>query len=169
MSHIWYLERWKTTLDVAKKTYRTGLRMHYEKGVHPDVCNALSDFAMWLRWEFKFPLRVNVYVKKSRRIKAKDGDMVVGTMWKPATYDEIPYIRLATGDYEELAEERGKKQAIYAILLTFAHELTHYYQHINDLDLTPRGEERQATIYSDYILSDYIYVSEPQEEDHSTD
>lgn len=132
-----------------------GLRMHFQPGVDAEVRVFLLDFARWLRREFLFPLRLNVYVKKARRIKAMDADLVVGTTWRPASYDQAPYIRLATGDYEELVAERGKENAKWALLHTFAHELTHYYQHINDLRLTPRGEERQATIYAGYILSDY--------------
>lgn len=44
---------------------------------------------------------------------------------------------------------------MWSILGTLAHELTHYFQYINQLELTRIGEERQATVYSDYILSDY--------------
>ena len=64
-------------------------------------------------------------------------------------------MRIATGDYQELVAERGKKEAMWSILGTLAHELTHYFQYINQLKLTRIGEERQATVYSDYILSDY--------------
>ena len=64
-------------------------------------------------------------------------------------------MRIATGDYQELVAERGKKEAMWSILGTLAHELTHYFQYINQLELTRIGEERQATVYSDYILNDY--------------
>ena len=154
MRHIWYLNDWESNIT-PKQALRKGLRMHYGKSVHPDVRTALSLFADWLRNKYNFPLRVNVYVKEARRIKAKDGDFVVGTTWRPDDYDNLPYIRLATGDYLELVAERGRERAIIAILHTFAHELTHYYQHINGLKLTAIGEERQATIYADYVISDY--------------
>lgn len=156
MAHIWYLNNWKKHINSTTQACCSGLRMHYHKGVHPEVRIALSQFATWLRSEYYFPLRVNVYVKETRRIKAKDGESVVGTTWRPADYDALPYIRLATGDYQELVLERGKDKAIIAILHTFAHELTHYFQHINNLDLTAIGEERQATVYANYIISDYV-------------
>ena len=155
MAHIWCINNWEDYIDTTAPTHRSGLRMHYEKGVNPEVHTALSQFANWLRDEFTFPLRVNVYVKDACRIKATDGDLVVGTTWRPNDYANYPYIRLATGDYWELVAERGKEQAIIAILHTFAHELTHYFQHINNLQLTAIGEERQATVYANYILSDY--------------
>lgn len=129
--------------------------MRIDKDVDATVRVFCLDFAKWLRKEFRFPVRVNVYVKKDYRIKAKDGDMVVGTFWRPAENSSYPYIRLATGDYYELVEDRGEENAMWAILASFAHELTHYYQHINDLQLTLIGEERQANAYTKRILKAY--------------
>lgn len=158
MKDIWLLNDWENNIDISAQTYRKGLRMHYDKGIHPDVHTGLSQFVSWLRDEYIFPLRVNVYVKKARRIRAMDGELVVGTIWRPSDYLNFPYIRLATGDYMELMAKLGKDGAILAVLHTFAHELTHYFQHINNLKLTTIGEERQATIYANYIISDYILV-----------
>lgn len=36
-----------------------------------------------------------------------------------------------------------------------AHELTHYFQWINALKLTPIGRERQANAYARYITDEY--------------
>lgn len=159
MAYLWCLNKWKRNIDTAAEDYKSGLRMRYENEVDPEVREHFDKFAKWLRREFVFPLRVNVYVKAARRIRAKDGDMVVGTIWRPADYHECPYIRLATGDYPELIEKMGRDRAILVILHTFAHELSHYYQHINGLILTERGEERQATSYADDIMLEYIEVS----------
>lgn len=153
--HIWYLDNWKKYIKYNDITIKKGLRMHIEKEVDASVHIFCLEFAKWLRKEFEFPLRVNVYVKHDYRIKARDGDMVIGTFWRPADYNSYPYIRLATGDYHELIEERGDENAMWAILGSFAHELTHYYQHINNLQLTMVGEERQANAYINRILSAY--------------
>ena len=53
-----------------------------------------------------------------------------------------------------------KRQINPAILLTIAHELTHYFQWINALKLTPIGQERQATKYARYILDEYAETRE---------
>lgn len=50
----------------------------------------------------------------------------------------------------------GVDGATKAILLSVAHELTHYYQWINHLGLTQIGAERQATVYSYYVVDDYV-------------
>lgn len=50
--------------------------------------------------------------------------------------------------------------ALAATLSTIAHELTHYFQWINSLQLTPIGEERQAARYAGYILDEYAETRE---------
>lgn len=40
------------------------------------------------------------------------------------------------------------------------HELTHYFQWVNSLNLTPIGQERQATKYARYIMDEYAATRE---------
>lgn len=151
--NIWTIDKWKKYY--GEHPHRSGLRVRYEKSVDPEVKRAIKECIWWLRSEYVFPKRVRLYVKSARRIKAKNGEMVCGTFFRPADRNEEPYIRIATGDYIELLEKRGKDNALAAILYTLIHELTHYFQWLNDLDLTLIGEERQATNYSESIMSDY--------------
>lgn len=84
-----------------------------------------------------------------------------GTFW--SMYDDYniePHIRVAAGDYMDLCHKWGKDSALTAILSTIAHELTHYFQWINALKLTPIGQERQATNYARYILDEYAETRE---------
>lgn len=153
--HVWYLQKWRKNSQLNSVIHSKGLRIRIDKEVDSTVHKFCIEFSKWLRKEFEFPLRVNVYIKKDYRIRAKDGDMVVGTFWRPENYNGCPYIRLATGDYLELVQDRGEEDAMWEILRTFAHELTHYFQYINNLKLTLRGEERQANAYADYVLDAY--------------
>ena len=59
-----------------------------------------------------------------------------------------------------MEREIGKDNALAAILLTISHELTHYFQWINNLSLTSKGRERQATNYSRYIVEEYSEMRE---------
>ena len=70
-------------------------------------------------------------------------------------YTVEPYMLLAAGNYNDLCKKRGKDDALAAILFVMAHELTHYFQWINSLKLTPIGQERQATKYAGYLLDEY--------------
>ena len=47
---------------------------------------------------------------------------------------------------------------MFAILHSVAHELTHYFQWVNGLELTAIGEERQAAYYADIIIDEYMDV-----------
>ena len=102
-----------------------------------------------------------IYVKNVKKLIAIDGDKVYGTFWSMNDdYSVEPHIRVAAGDYNDLCNKWGKDSALTAILLTIAHELTHYFQWINALKLTPIGQERQATKYARYILDEYAETRE---------
>ncbi len=163
MEQLWTMERWKKVPSINNKNRRHGLRLRIDRDVDPVVRRACKDFAQWLRSEYAFPVRVRVYVKSFYRIKAKDGDLVCGTCWKPDDRAEEPYIRIAAGDYRELCEKIGELNAQLEILCCMAHELSHYYQWLNDLPLTMLGEERQAKRYSLLIVDKYLAQTSREE------
>ena len=156
--HIWMLEKWEKHYDLSDKKHRIGLRTRFEKGVDPEVRGACLRFCAWLRTEYFFPIRIPIYFKKSEYIKAKDGDLVSATFWGPLDKQVEPYARIATGDYQKMKEKRGRDNALASILMSVAHELTHYFQWINDIELTEIGSERQATNYARIILDEYADV-----------
>jgi hypothetical protein len=131
---------------------RNGLRIRSEQGVHPEVRRACLEFAKWLRKEFEFPKRVVVYLKKDYQIKNRfTKELVSATFFAPLDKSVEPYIRIATGDYIELLGENGQDDALAAILGSIAHELGHYYQWIDDLELDEEG----AINNSEYMLDLY--------------
>lgn len=89
-----------------------------------------------------------------------DGELVSATFFEPVNRQDEPYARIATGDYQQLKEKIGRDNALASILLSVAHELTHYFQWINDIRLTAIGEERQASRYARFILDEYADVVE---------
>ncbi|WP_285768292.1 hypothetical protein [Peribacillus sp. SI8-4] len=112
---------------------RSGLRIRSEKGIHPEVRAVCLNFGRWPRENIDFPNRVVVYVKSDYQIKThKTKEYVAATFLAPYDKDVESYIRIATGDYDELIQDRGKVNALYAMLDTFAHEIIHYQQWIND-------------------------------------
>ena len=151
--NIWKITKWQDYYD--GHPHRSGLRVRYEKNVDFEVKRAIKECVEWLRSEYVFPKRVRMYVKASRRIKALNGENVCATFFRPGDRDVEPYIRIATGDYRELLQAWGKDNALASILHTIMHELTHYFQWLNDLDLTFIGEERQATNYSRQMMCNY--------------
>lgn len=153
--HIWTINDWEKNLadDLNR---RKGIRFRYEKSVPREVKDSIDCFAKWLRKEYYFPLRINVYVYGSEYVKAKDGDSVVGIFFEPFSRLEEPYIKISTGDYYILQAKYGHEKAIINILGTLIHEITHYFQWINDIKLTDKGRELQANRYVRFILDEYL-------------
>jgi len=153
--HVWTITNWEKRCDFHDGTLRKGLRLRFDKEVDPEVKRACKEFCAWLRKNYFFPKRVVIYFKRQAFIQAFDGELVSATFLAPTEYYEEPYIRIATGDYQELLAKNGKDNALASILGSIAHELTHYFQWINALTLTPLGEERQAKAYVDFLLDEY--------------
>lgn len=156
--HIWTIEKWRINLNYDNISYRTGLRLVFDAGVDPVLRQACKDFAAWLRKEFFFPVRIPIYLKNKKKLKCLDGDYAFGTFFEPYHYTDEPYIRVAVGDFSELCSQWGENDAIFAVFKTITHELTHYFQWINGLKLTPIGKERQATMYAQSIINDYAIL-----------
>ena len=155
---IWKSDKWR--MFYADKTYRSGIRMIYDKDVNPEVKRAINNMLSWLRNNFVFPVRLRVYVKKDLRIKSSDGDMVPDLFFWPYNRLDEPYIKLATGDYQHLLKRLGKDDALATILSALLRELTHYFQWLNDIRLTLLGEQRQATWYARMRLDEYSETRE---------
>ncbi len=157
--HIWTINKWEKNLkDIENR--RVGLYFRFEKTVNPEVREACIRFAKWLRYEYYFPLRVPVYVKAKKSVKTKTGENVIGIFFEPFSCLDEPYIKIAVGDYDELKKEIGRDAALATILCSIAHEITHYYQWINNIQLTEIGRERQATQYSRFIVDEYSTTCE---------
>lgn len=153
--HIWTITKWQKRIDVHDSALRKGLYTRYDKDVDPEVKRACKEFCVWLRKNYYFPRRVVIHFKRHEFITAMDGDLVSATFFGPFDMTEEPDIYIATGDYLDRLERRGKDFALTAILASIAHELTHYFQWINGLNLTKRGEERQARAYVDFLIDEY--------------
>ena len=157
--HIWTIEKWRRYID-GDSLKGWGIYIRCEKCIDDEVKRSCKEFISWIRKVYVFPIRVRIYLKAAERIKALDGDWAVGTFFEPYKYDGSiePYIRIATGDYADMEAKWGKDDALARILATIAHELTHYFQWINNLKLTPMGRERQANQYAGFILAEYAHT-----------
>ncbi|MEH7361295.1 MULTISPECIES: hypothetical protein [Priestia] len=131
---------------------RAGLRLRSEPGVDPEVRIVCINFCKWLRTQMEFPIRVVIYLKKDYQIKNRTTKgLVTATFFAPYEKDVEPYIRIATGDYKDLIRERGKIDALYAMLESIAHELCHYQQWLEDKELEEEeAEEKGCQLVDEY-------------------
>ena len=93
-------------------------------------------------------------------------DMTVGTPWKKLLLFTVPLLignifqqLYSTIDAIFLGRFVGDN-ALAAILGSIAHELTHYFQWVNGLQLTNTGEERQAKRNKRFVLDKYAETRE---------
>lgn len=154
---------WKLNTGIIyyeKRNVRRGLRLRFDNNVDAEVRRACKEFCNWLRHNYIFPFRIPIYIKSSYYIKSMDGDKVSATFFQP--YDKLTesYIRIAAGDYYDMLNKWDKDQALGAILHSIAHELTHYFQWINDISLTDIGYERQASVYAKAVVDEYAKIRE---------
>lgn len=122
---------------------------------HPEVREAYIRFAIWLRENYVFPMRLPVYLGPRRHHRL----VTTGTLshasffapWDPAVE---PYIRIATGDYPDEEERVGRDNALAGFLCSLAHEVVHYQQWIRGQELTEEGVDEEAeTMVDRYALT----------------
>lgn len=140
---------------------RSGLRVRCEKGVNVNVREACLDLAVWLRLNLEFPIRVVVYLKNRYQIKTiNTKELVSATFFAPYDKNVEPYIRVATGDYDELVKERGEINAIYAILNSMAHELVHYRQWVENREFDENEAENEGSKLVDNYFEGSTFFEE---------
>lgn len=150
---LWLMNKWIKRYDTS--CIRYGMRLRCDRDIDPEVRRACKEFFKWLRLKYEFPVRVPIYLKNSAMIRAMDGEMVSATFFGPYDKYQEPYIRVAVGDYQELLKKKQKDDILASYICSIAHESTHYYQWLNGVELTPIGEERQASRYASLILKKY--------------
>lgn len=151
---------WKSIEYASSNTNcRTGLRIRASTGVNDELKKEVRLYAKWLRQRFSFPIRVPVYLKKQALLTAADGDHASAIFFEPDDHNVEPYIKIAAGS----ASEDGplENERIVRVLFDLTHELTHYYQWLNNANMSNRGRERQATNYGRRILWEYMMWQYP--------
>lgn len=91
---------------------------------------------------------------------SSDGRIASALFFWPYDRKEEPYIKVAVGDYQEMLRERGKDNALAAILHSIAHELSHYYQWLKKYEYNEKRMERQAKYYAKELIYDYAETRE---------
>jgi len=132
---------------------RSGIRIIGHRG-HTEVKDALIRFAKWLRKNYEFPIRVPVYLKPERELISMHGVYCSATFFAPWDQTVEPYIRIATGDYEDEKKEFGRDNALSGYLGSLAHEVVHYQQWIKDNIVHDRGVAAKAS----NIVKRYSYT-----------
>ncbi len=130
---------------------KSNLSLHFASTIHKDTKKKISDFARYLRKEFYFPIRCNIYFSSQDRFRSSKGGYCYGIFFsneesKGRIYPQI-YI--------------PANRDLWSIYYSLTHELTHYFQwfFFDDKKKTDRALEAQASNYAIRILEDYCCYS----------
>lgn len=133
---------------------RKGISLHFEGGIDPDFRRLVMDFTRWLRKNFVFPIHVNVYIKNCEKVKLLNGQMAFGAFRWFGIYDE-PYIRLPAKPDTGTMLKYPAQEVHETILSSLIHELTHYFQWVNQMTQIDRVSEWQANYYRYRLIEAY--------------
>ena len=156
MTHVWMLDDWMKNKTLNDGEMKRGISFRFDSTIHEELRRQCLGFSNYLRTEYFFPLKITVYIKDKRKVRASDGDFCEGIFAsKSDDFSKEPCIYIAGGKYSEKKTQEEKDNELAWILWTIAHELTHYFQWINDLPLTEIGMERQANKYGYFLFDEY--------------
>lgn len=153
MNKLWNLQNYSAEA-LHRTVMRDGLRIRIHSQVHPFLRREVHTFVRWLRANYPFPIRVNVYIPNTKKIRANDGDLCYGRCFVPDDPDDSITIDVA-GGYDYDGDFRALQNYTWGTIFMLAHELGHYYQYLNRVSLTPRGIEWQATYYAHRVREAY--------------
>jgi len=156
------MEEWK---NLYPETEKKGISLHFSN-VHEYVRLSIICFIKWLREEVVFPVHVNVYCRYGEKVPCMNGRFAHGKFWfRYNDRNTHPRIYIGCGDFkkddpvtEHLMDETD------LILGTLMHEIIHYFQFINGMDMDRRGIEQQATYYEKDMMQYFFEMCELDDE-----
>ena len=132
------------------RCHKVGLCIRGHRG-NPKVRASFIRFARWLRRRQSFPTLLPVYLVGGDQLRTIAGDKCTASFFGPHSRRNVPYIRIATGNFLSLEKESGRDGALAAFLTSLAHEIIHYQQWLRGMQLTEQGVVRKAA----QIVRDY--------------
>ena len=140
----WKSERWQRNIPADALGHGNRVFVFADHGVNAEVKRACREFVEWLKGQYVFPLPLRVYLRDREMLRTMDGGLAYGTFFEPVNFAASSYVRVAVGDYADLAASIGRDSALATLLCLVAHELTHCFQWSNGSALKDRGREWQA-------------------------
>lgn len=125
-----------------KSTENRGIYLHFASGVNKDLRKEIQSFLRWIRKKYVFPKKLNVYITDEAYVLTFiEKEQVTASIFFPDSERENPLIRVSTGDYSSMLIEDGRFVAVCSILASIAHEITHYYQWLRDVNCSFNEEQ----------------------------
>jgi hypothetical protein len=138
----------KEYINSAKNS---GVRCKFSIDFNESARKEIENFIKFIRINYYFPIRLNIsFFEKTHFVSDVDGHKYYGIFYDgDSAKKAYPKIHIAG--------KLTKGNPIYEILLSIAHEITHYYQwyFLEDIKRTDRSLEIEANKWAKYILHSY--------------
>ena len=111
------LKNWLFQRKTAEDEKTKNIKIVYDDGVDQYVKDVIYNFCRNLERNYQFVVPLNIYVVNKPHLDNEAGDKSVcayGSPWKLS--ERGAYIKMAVGDYDDLVRERGRYDAVFAIL-----------------------------------------------------
>lgn len=155
---LWITRTEENLTYYAASARKTNLSLRFASDIAPSTKKRICDFVRYLRKEFYFPIRCNVYFCNREKFRSSKGGYCYGIFFsngesKGRIYPQI-YIPV--------------KNELHSVFFSLSHELSHYFQwyFLNEERRSDRSLEIQASKYATRITNDYCldFCKEPDTE-----
>jgi len=146
MRDLWYVD----------SRINKGVYLRFSKGFDKDLKQIVQAFVRWIRKNYCFPIKLNIILMDSQYVvNSLTGEEVSASIFLPFDKSQSPRAQVSIGDYKSLDVD-NLFCAECAVLVSIAHEITHYYQWLKDE--TGQGElsEKQARYKSKQVVNKYL-------------
>ena len=155
---LWITRTEENLAFYADSAPKTNLSLRFASNIDISTKKRICKFVRYLRKEFFFPIRCNIYFCEQEKFRSSKGGFCYGIFFSndESNRHAYPKIYIPT------------KQCLHQIYFSLCHELTHYFQwyFFDDKEKSDRSLEIQASKYATRIIDDYCCDSceEPDEE-----
>ena len=141
-----------------KEKKSCNLKLHFEKGIEPDLKALYIELGKWLRKTYCFPLVLNVYIINAETVRIGNGKMAYGSFKWFAK--RPPRIKIPSAVEPSLKYEYSNAEIYEMIISSLIHEITHYYQWYEKTEQSNSVSERQANYFRYKILDEFYNTKE---------
>ncbi len=144
---LWITKTKENLQFYSDSAAKSNLSLHFASDIDIDAKNSICRFVRYLRKEFYFPIRCNIYFCNQEKFHSSKGGYCYGIF-----YSNDESIRLI---YPQIYIPVNNN--LYQVYNSLCHELTHYFQwyFLDNKEKSNRSIEVQASRYATRILEDY--------------
>lgn len=146
---LWITRTDENLAFYANSALKSNLSLHFDSDIDPKTKKRICSFVRYLRKEFYFPIRCNVYFCSQEKFRSSKRGYCYGIFFS----NEESGGRIYPQIYIPVKNE------LHFVYYTLSHELSHYFQwfFLDDERKNNRSLEIQASKYATRITDDYCY------------